>query len=65
MRIHVTKLNGEQIFGSLNIGKLKPTNIITMRAKPVFLTENAELVFCEAKMAERINNRLKETGFSR
>ena len=60
MRIHITKLNGEQIFGSLNIGKLKSANAITMRGKPVFLNESGELVICETKMAERINQRLEE-----
>lgn len=60
MRIHVTKLNGEQVFGSLNIGKLTPTNIIRIDGKPVFLNENDELVYCEAKMAKRIEERLKQ-----
>lgn len=60
MRIHVTKLNGDQIFGSLNIGKLTPTNIIKIDGKPVFLNESDELVFCEAKMVERIEERLKQ-----
>lgn len=60
MRIHVTKLNGEQIFGSLNIGKLTPTNIIRIDGKPVYLNENDELVYCEAKMAKRIEERLKQ-----
>lgn len=58
MRIHVTKLNGEQVFGSLNIGKLIPTNIIRIDRKPVFLNENDELVYCEARMAKRIEERL-------
>ena len=58
MRIHVTKLNGEQIFGSYNIGKLTPTNAVAMKGKPVFLTEKGELVYCEAKMSKRIEERL-------
>jgi hypothetical protein len=60
MRIHVTKLNGEQVFGSLNIGKLTPTNIIRIDGKPVFLTENDELVYCETEMHERIEERLNQ-----
>jgi len=54
----VTKLSGKQIFGWSNIGNLKPTNAITMRGKPVFLNENDELVSCETKMAQRIEERL-------
>jgi uncharacterized protein YlzI (FlbEa/FlbD family) len=60
MRIHVTKLNGEQIYGSLNIGKLTPTNIIRIDGKPVFLNENDELVYCEPEMHERIEERLNQ-----
>jgi hypothetical protein len=56
----VTKLSGKQIFGWSNIGKLKPTNAITMRGKPVFLNEKGQLVYCEAKMAKRIEERLNQ-----
>jgi len=61
VNFHVTKLNGEKIFGSLNIGKLRRLDkVITSSQKPVFLNENDELVYCEAKMAKRINQRLEE-----
>jgi len=56
----VEKLNGGKIIGASKIGKLKPTNAITMRGKPVFLTEKGELVSCETKMAERIEERLNQ-----
>jgi len=60
-RIHVTKINGEKIFGSLNIGKLRHLErVITSSKKPVFMTENNELVYCEMEMAKRINQRLED-----
>ena len=58
MRIHVTKTNGEQIFGSLNIGKLKATNIIHISGNPCFLNEKGELVYCSLEMLGNINERL-------
>jgi len=62
VNIHATKLinqkyEGEKIFGALKIGKLRPTRIY-FNNMPVFLTENGKLVFCEAQMAERIEERL-------
>lgn len=59
MRIHVTKLNGEKIFGALNIGKLIKTNVTTIDKKQVFLTERSEFVFCDNEMLKRIEERLK------
>lgn len=59
MRIHVTKLNGEQIFGSLNIGKLRKTALIRYN-KQVYLTESGYLVTSDNKMIERIEERLKQ-----
>ncbi len=59
VNIHVTKLDGEKISGSLKIGKLTATKI-TCDGLPVFRTERDELVSCEAKMAERIEERLNQ-----
>lgn len=59
VRIHVTKLNGEKIFGSLNIGKLRKTALIRDN-KPVYLTESGYLVTSDNKMIERIEERLKQ-----
>ena len=56
----VTRVSdNEQIFGSLNIGKLTPTNLITMKGKPVFLNEKGEKVFCDKRMSKIIEERLK------
>jgi len=63
MRIHVTKLSGEQIFGSLNIGKLQKTNIIHKNGEPIFKMKNGDLVFCSFEMFDRINQRLEVLCF--
>ncbi len=55
----VEKLDGKKITGAFKIGKLRKTPSF-LRGKSVFLTENGDLVICESKMAERINQRLKE-----
>lgn len=59
MRIHVTTQGGEEIFGSLNIGKLVPTNIVRIDRTPGFLNEKNQLVFCTLSMRERIEERLR------
>lgn len=55
---HVTRLDGERIFGAFEIGRLKPTNGDTKGGKPIFLTEKGQFVYCEPEMAKRINERL-------
>jgi len=57
MRIHVTKLNGQEIFGSLNIGKLERTDLVSITGVPVFKTESGELVYCSESMLKRIQER--------
>lgn len=56
--IFVTKLNEEEIFGSLNIGHLTLTNITSISGKPVFRMESGEEVYCSRAMFERIEKRL-------
>lgn len=58
MRIHVTKLSSqEQVFGSLNIGKLARTNLVTIKGHPVFRNEEGVLVYCSEEMLARIEER--------
>jgi len=59
MRIHATSLKtNKQVFGSLNIGELQETDIVTIDKQPVFKNENGELFSCSIEMKERINERL-------
>ena len=52
-RIHVKTLNGESIFGSLNIGKLLKTD-----QENVYLMADGVPVTCNKEMLARINERL-------
>lgn len=58
MRIHVKKLDGQNVYGSLNIGELKATNIVHISGNPCFFM-NDELVYCSLEMYQRINERLQ------
>lgn len=61
MRIHIRKVSdNKQVFGSLNIGRLKETNMIHRSGNPVFLDGNNELVYCSREMFCRIEERLNE-----
>ena len=52
-RIHVKTLNGESIFGSLNIGRLAKTD-----QDGVYLMADGVPVTCDDEMLARINTRL-------
>ena len=52
-RIHVKALNGESIFGSLNIGRLTKTD-----QDGVYLMADGVLVTCSDEMLAQINTRL-------
>lgn len=52
-RIHVKTLNGESIFGSLNIGRLTKTD-----QDGVYLMADGVPVTCSDEMLARINQRL-------
>lgn len=56
-RIHVTTLNGESIFGSLNIGRLTKTD-----QEGVYLMADGVPVTCNDEMLARINARLNFLG---
>jgi len=52
-RIHVKTLDGEEIYGSLNIGKLTKTD-----QDGVYLMADGVPVTCDKVMLSRINERL-------
>ena len=56
-RIHVKTLNGESIFGSLNIGRLTKTD-----QAGVYLMADGVPVTCSDEMLARINQRLNFLG---
>lgn len=63
MRIHVKTLDGQFIFGSLNIGRLKPLNLLHISGNRIYEMENGKRVHCSEEMLKRINERLDILGF--
>lgn len=65
MRIHVKTLDGQYIFGSLNIGRLKPTELLHISGLPVFQMADGKFVICSKEMLARINERLGILGIEK
>ena len=58
MRIHVKTLDGQPLFGALNIGRLERTDLIHISGLPIFKMTDGQHVTCSLKMLSRINERL-------
>ena len=65
MRIHVKTLDGQYIFGSLNIGRLKPLNLVHISGERIYEMKNGQRVICTQEMLRRINERLDILGIEK
>lgn len=62
-RIHVTTISGNDIYGSLFIGRLTRTTHFSESGVPIYKMRDGTFVVCSDEMLQRINERLDILGF--